>query len=78
MAAFNFSFSTFIWLYLVAVANCKSVYFPLTLTWETGAPDGNPRQLVYMNGQFPGPQLNLHLGDYVEVRTIRAEPETRH
>ncbi|MCJ1286312.1 hypothetical protein MMC26_005657 [Xylographa opegraphella] len=45
----------------------RFVQFKLDLTWETYSPDGNARQMVLMNGQFPGPQLNLDYGDDVEV-----------
>ena len=51
-----------------AVASCENVQFALNLTWEVGAPDGNEREMVFMNGRFPGPQLNLTQGDNVEVR----------
>ena len=51
-----------------AIASCNTVEFALNLTWATGAPDGNSRQMVFMNGQFPGPQLSLNQGDSVEVR----------
>ena len=60
--------SPILYLFLQAtVSFCWNVYFELDLTWETFAPDGNPREMVLMNGQFPGPQLNLHYGDNVEV-----------
>ena len=49
----------------------RFVQFKLDLTWEIYSPDGNPRQMVLMNGQFPGPQLNLNYGDDVEVRTAQ-------
>ena len=49
----------------------RVVQFSLDLTWETYAPDGNPRQMVLMNGQFPGPQLNLDYGDDVEVCKVQ-------
>ena len=44
------------------------VVFPIKLTWEKGAPDGFERDMIFMNGQFPGPTLNLEEGDNVEVR----------
>ena len=46
---------------------CAHVFFEITLTWETKAPDGQPRKVILTNGQFPGPQLNLDYGDDVEV-----------
>ncbi|KAL1970786.1 hypothetical protein VTN77DRAFT_2620 [Rasamsonia byssochlamydoides] len=42
------------------------VPFELHLTWEEGAPDGNARKMIFMNGQFPGPQLTVDEGDEVE------------
>ena len=46
---------------------CAHVFFEINLTWETRAPDGQPRNVILINGQFPGPQLNLDYGDNVEV-----------
>lgn len=46
-------------------ANAKC--FNLTLTWEVGAPDGFERPMYKINGQFPGPLLELDEGDDVEV-----------
>ncbi|KAJ5967103.1 conidial pigment biosynthesis oxidase Arb2/brown2 [Penicillium viridicatum] len=39
----------------------------LTLTWETGAPNGQPREMIRMNGQFPGPTFVWDEDDDVEV-----------
>jgi hypothetical protein len=48
--------------------DCREIVrFPLTLTWEKGAPDGFERDMIFMNGQFPGPTLELNEGSYVEV-----------
>jgi Multicopper oxidase len=44
-----------------------TVKFPITLTWEKGAPDGFERDMILMNGQFPGPLLEMNEGDNVEV-----------
>jgi FtsP/CotA-like multicopper oxidase with cupredoxin domain len=44
----------------------KTVYFPLSLTWEPAAPDGTTRNIIKMNGQFPGPELVVDQGDEVE------------
>lgn len=63
---------------LASLASCtdedvspKNVVFPVTLTWAKGAPDGFERDMILMNGQFPGPQLDLDEGDSVEVRVLR-------
>ena len=41
--------------------------FDLTLRWETGAPDGFERPMYKINGEFPGPLIELEEGDDVEV-----------
>ncbi|KAF1812998.1 hypothetical protein P152DRAFT_396454 [Eremomyces bilateralis CBS 781.70] len=42
--------------------------FTLELTWEKGNPDGGPeRNMIFMNGEFPGPTLDITQGDDVEV-----------
>ncbi len=48
----------------------KTVVFPITLTWQKGAPDGFEREMIFMNGQYPGPTLNIQEGDNVEVRSV--------
>ena len=53
-----------------SISLCSLVRFGINLTWEANAPDGNPRQMILMNGQFPGPALELDFGDEVEVRAI--------
>lgn len=45
----------------------KPRLFELTLTWEKGAPDGFERDMVFINGQFPGPTLEMNQGDDVEI-----------
>lgn len=58
------------WLLAAATpSSCRTIPFEITLTWDLGAPDGNPRQMIYTNGQFPGPKLTLDYGDDVEVST---------
>jgi hypothetical protein len=52
---------------IVATASAARVPFELDLTWEKGAPDGNARDMIFMNGQFPGPHLVVDQGDDVEV-----------
>ena len=51
----------------VSISSCSHVHFEIDLTWETEAPDGNPRQMILTNRQFPGPALELDFGDEVEV-----------
>ncbi|KAG0652284.1 Conidial pigment biosynthesis oxidase abr2 [Hyphodiscus hymeniophilus] len=42
------------------------VVFPVALTWGKGSPDGFERDMIFVNGQMPGPTLNLEEGDDVE------------
>lgn len=42
----------------------------LRLTWDQGAPNGQPRDLIYTNGQFPGPALIFDEDDDVEITVI--------
>jgi FtsP/CotA-like multicopper oxidase with cupredoxin domain len=55
---------------LVPLAWAKSVHFDLNLTWQKGAPDGNAREMIFMNDQFPGPELRIDQGDDVEVSFV--------
>lgn len=52
---------------LLPLAWAKQVQFELNLTWQKGAPDGNVRDMIFMNDQFPGPELRFDQGDDVEV-----------
>lgn len=52
---------------LLPLSHAKQVNFDLNLTWQKGAPDGNLREMIFMNDQFPGPELRLDQGDDVEV-----------
>jgi FtsP/CotA-like multicopper oxidase with cupredoxin domain len=48
--------------------DCQEIVrFPITLTWEKGSPDGFERDMIFMNGQFPGPTLEMNEGATVEV-----------
>jgi FtsP/CotA-like multicopper oxidase with cupredoxin domain len=44
-----------------------NVTFEIRATWATGSPDGNSRQMIMVNDQFPGPQLTVNQGDQVQV-----------
>lgn len=48
--------------------------FDLTLTWEAHAPNGQEREMILVNGQFPGPALELSEGDHVEVNVHNKLP----
>ncbi|KAG5298084.1 laccase TilA [Histoplasma ohiense] len=42
-------------------------HFELELTWGNASPDGVEREVILVNNQFPGPQLNIAEGDEVEI-----------
>ncbi len=68
---FSYRFSSALYLvHYASISLCSLVHFKVDLTWETNAPDGNPRQMILTNGQFPGPVLELNFGDEVEVGRI--------
>lgn len=48
-------------------AQAARVTQTLTLTWETGAPNGQSREMIFTNGQFPAPALTFDEDDDVEV-----------
>ncbi|KAI1496446.1 multicopper oxidase [Biscogniauxia marginata] len=49
-------------------------YFELTLTWEKGAPDGYEREMFKVNGQFPGPLLEMNEGEDVIILVRNESP----
>ena len=53
-----------------SISLCSLVHFNVDLTWDTTTPDGNARQMILTNRQFPGPALELDYGDEVEVRSV--------
>jgi hypothetical protein len=57
-------------LLLCHVSLCKVVREVLTLTWEEGAPNGQVREMVKMNGQFPGPNFIWEEDDDIEVYSL--------
>ncbi|ORY10495.1 conidial pigment biosynthesis oxidase Arb2/brown2 [Clohesyomyces aquaticus] len=59
-------FSVFL-LQFLPITLGKLVKHDLTLSWEVGAPNGQPRELIKVNGQFPGPSLVWDEDDDVEV-----------
>ena len=48
--------------------------FNWEITWSPGAPDGNERNMFKINGNFPGPKMELTEGDNVEVRVSNQSP----
>lgn len=52
---------------LVQLAYAKLVRFHVTLTWDDWYDGpGDPRKMIFANGQFPAPLLQLAQGDSVE------------
>ncbi len=54
-------------LLLVPVVYGKLMKSEMNVTWEVGAPNGQSREMILMNGQFPGPSLIFDEDDDVEV-----------
>lgn len=44
--------------------------FTLKLSWGRRAPDGFERDMILINGDFPGPPLEMNEGDDVVVEVI--------
>ncbi|KAJ4359831.1 uncharacterized protein N0V89_000387 [Didymosphaeria variabile] len=60
-------------LFLVAHAVADSRY-TLELTWAKGSPDGFERDMIFINGQFPGPHIELEEGDWAEIIVVNKLP----
>ncbi|KAH8702106.1 conidial pigment biosynthesis oxidase Arb2 [Talaromyces proteolyticus] len=52
---------------LISLTQSACVNFELDLTWEVGAPNGQEREMIFVNGQFPGPPIIVDEGDDVTV-----------
>lgn len=52
---------------LQSTAWAKTVKETLRFTWESGAPNGQEREFIHTNGQFPSPTLVWDEDDDVEV-----------
>jgi len=48
--------------------------FKLELTWGKGAPDGYEREMIFINGQYPGPLLDVRQDDWVEIEVVNSMP----
>jgi FtsP/CotA-like multicopper oxidase with cupredoxin domain len=48
--------------------------FKLVMTWGKGAPDGYERDMIYINGQYPGPLLDIRQDDWVEIEVFNLMP----
>lgn len=62
-----------------AIVDC-SRHFDLIMIWEKGSPDGVQRDMFMINGQSPGPTLELTEGDdlVVEVKNLSPFNTTVH
>ncbi|KAI9744721.1 MAG: hypothetical protein M1818_001646 [Claussenomyces sp. TS43310] len=49
-------------------ASKAAVKQTLDITWAVGNPNGNAREMIFVNGQFPSPNLFFDEDDDVEVR----------
>lgn len=56
-----------LWLCMAGIAHAAQVHYSLDLGWYPGAPNGLSRDMIFVNGQFPGPPLVLDEGDDVTV-----------
>jgi FtsP/CotA-like multicopper oxidase with cupredoxin domain len=63
-----------IWLSFAANTLAGTSYFKLELTWGRGAPDGHERGMIFINGQYPGPLLEIQQGDWVEIEVWNRMP----
>ncbi|KAJ4403667.1 hypothetical protein N0V91_006367 [Didymella pomorum] len=59
---------------LAAVAFAGQCHFKLELTWGTGSPDGYTRDMIFVNGEYPGPLLEIQQGDWVEIEVLNSMP----
>lgn len=46
----------------------------MKFTWEVGAPNGNARKMIKINGKFPGPSIIADEGDIIEVKVDNQLP----
>lgn len=49
-------------------------HFDFTITWTQNTPDGIARNMFMVNGQFPGPKIELIQGDSVVVKLKNSSP----
>lgn len=65
--------TTICFLHATVVFAATSSY-KLELMWDIGAPDGHEREMVFINGDYPGPILEAQQGDWVEVEVYNKLP----
>ena len=54
-------------LQLPGLSTGKLIREEITLTWDLGAPNGHVREMIKMNGDFPGPSFVWDEDDDIEV-----------
>lgn len=59
---------------IACYAHAATQNFRLELTWAKGAPDGYERDMIFINGQYPGPLLEIQQGNWVEVEVCNQMP----
>lgn len=59
---------------LVAVALAGQCHIKLELTWGPGSPDGYTRDMIFVNGQHPGPLIEIQQDDWVEIDVLNSMP----
>lgn len=59
---------------LAAVALASQCQFKLELTYDKGSPDGHERDMIFINGQYPGPLLAIQQNDWVEIEVVNSMP----
>ncbi|KAM0543071.1 hypothetical protein ACHAPJ_012520 [Fusarium lateritium] len=62
-----------VWMFLTSVTGAI-VKKDWVITWELGAPNGQERQMIKINGQFPGPALVCDEDDDIEVTVHNRMP----
>ncbi|KAI0008774.1 multicopper oxidase [Xylariaceae sp. FL0662B] len=63
----SFALSLLLSYFCYAVAWAAQVKHTLRFTWEQGAPNGQSRDIILTNGNFPGPNLVFDEDDDVEI-----------
>lgn len=59
---------------LASFSFAAQVKFQLNVTWEQSSLVGVPKQQFLVNGQSPGPALDLTVGDDVQVEVLNNSP----
>jgi FtsP/CotA-like multicopper oxidase with cupredoxin domain len=74
MAPFNLCSVVTLCLSLPVYVLAGTSHFKLELTWDRGAPDGHERDMIFTNGQYPGPLLDIRQDDWVEIEVVNRLP----